>query len=159
MMCGHQYAVGVVAAAAVIQTGCGGNPYGAVPVSGRVTVGGQKPAAECEIFFVPAPHGDTDEKAFRPRPTVALSDLDGAFVVSSFKEGDGLLPGTYDVRVECWKTRPQESEDGKPAVKGVSIVPSGYAAPGLTVAAGSSPVRYDIDLPTVAAASGKEGAR
>lgn len=158
-MSGHQHAVWVVAAAAVIQAGCGGNPYGAVPVSGRVTVGGQKPAGECEVFFVPAPHGDTNATALRPRPTVALSDLDGAFVVSSFKEGDGLLPGTYDVRVECWKTRPQESEDGKPAVKGVSLVPSGYAAPQLTVTAGSSPVRYDIDLPAVAAALGKDWAR
>ncbi|MGB8853308.1 MAG: hypothetical protein WCC69_07070 [Pirellulales bacterium] len=88
-----------------------------------------------------------------------MSDLDGAFVVSSFKQGDGLLPGTYDVRVECWKTRPQGSEDGKPAVKGVSIVPSGYAPPQLTVSAGSSPMRYDIELPAVAAPSGKRGAR
>lgn len=148
-----------VLAFALSVAGCGGNPYGAVPVSGRVTVAGQKPVAECELFFVPAPHGDLDASALRPRPTVALSDLDGAFVVSSFKEGDGLLPGTYDVRVECWRSRPQESEDGKPAVKGVSLVPPGYAAPQLTVSAGSGPMRYDIDLPAVAAPSGKGGAR
>ena len=147
----------VVAAAAVIQAGCGGNPYDTVPVSGRVTFDGREPAAECELYFVPSMAQEAQPQRFRPRPAVALSSLDGAFVVSSFKEGDGLLPGTYEVRVECWKTRPKESEDGKPAVKGVSHVPAGFTPPTLTVDPAQAAIRYDLEVPASVSPARKDG--
>lgn len=159
MMCPRQYAVCVVAAAAVIQAGCGGNPYGAVPVSGSVTFAGQRPPAECEIYFLPSAGSSAGTNALPPRPGRGLVNRDGVFTVSSFQEGDGLLPGTYDVRLECWRTPPQVSHDTPDIIKGVSFVPVAFTPPPLTVQPGQAAIRYDLDVPAPPSTSGKDGVR
>ena len=41
------------------------------------------------------------------RPALGEFDTDGRLTVTTFKKGDGLIPGTYKIGVECWKTPPQ----------------------------------------------------
>ena len=47
-------------------------------------------------------------------------DVDGTFEVTSFELGDGLVPGTYRVRIECWEQYPGDFRPG------VSYVPEKY---------------------------------
>ena len=64
------------------------------------------------------------------------------------REGDGLLPGTYEVRLVCWRTPPNANHEGGPDIVGVSFLPVGFSAPSLTIGPGSwRAVRYDLDVP------------
>ena len=76
------------------------------------------------------------------RPAHANFSKDGEFSVTSFDEGDGLIPGTYRVRIECWKEKPKD--DGTP---GVSWVKSGFQVPDLVVASGSDTIEREYDVP------------
>lgn len=128
-------------------SGCARSPYGTVPVSGRVTFAGRNPPAACELYFTPVPDASARQSA-PVRAGRALASADGSFVVSSFREGDGLLPGAYDVRLVCWRTPPVWSHDGKPDVGGVSFVPVAFAPRALVIDSGSrKTVRYDLDVP------------
>jgi hypothetical protein len=138
--------VGAIALVAVA-VGCSSRPYGTVPVRGRVTFSGKQPPARCEVYFVPVETEQETEVSFAPRPAVGYADATGAFEVTSFRPGDGLLPGTYEVRIECWRATPQTEHgvaSGRPAT---SFVPAGFQPPRLVVPAeGRSSVRYDIDV-------------
>lgn len=139
----------VVAVALVaVAVGCSSRPYGTVPVHGRVTFGGKQPPARCEVYFVPVATEEGPETPFVPRSGVGYADATGAFEVTSFRNGDGLLPGTYEVRVECRHARPQ-AEHGHPGeMPGMSFVPDDFTAPQLDVPAGASSLQYEIDVPS-----------
>ena len=54
------------------------------------------------LFFAPSEPAE----GFPRRPGTADFNEDGEFEASSFKTGDGLLPGKYVVNVECWEVPP-----------------------------------------------------
>jgi hypothetical protein len=77
---------------------------------------------------------------------MAKFKADGAYVVTTYDPGDGLLPGTYSVAIECYETPP--NMEGKP-VK--SFIDKKYMSPDtsgfeLSVDPKSRPVVYDILL-------------
>jgi hypothetical protein len=116
--------------------GCGSGPK-TIPVQGKVTFGGKHCPAAGKIYFLPvsSPSGTPG------RPGQALFDKDGQFRADSLKLGDGLLPGTYHVRIECWKKIPSES------AKGESYIPNNYNPPDVVVdpgAGGSVTVNFNI---------------
>src|SRR6056297_2940471 len=79
--------------------GCGNsNRPTTVPVRGMITVDGETPAYPGALFFAPLEVAE----GYPKRGGRALFDTDGAFAATSFNEGDGLVPGTYRVRVESW---------------------------------------------------------
>lgn len=120
--------------------GCGSR--GLVPVEGRVTFAGQPPPAGGYVFFVPL---DTAAKGdgTGPRSGTAMFMQDGAFTVTTFKNGDGLRPGRYEARVECARPRASGALEGD----GGSVVPPGFKPPEVTVQASSfGPLRVDIDV-------------
>lgn len=123
----------------VLLAGCGPRGPETVPVHGRVTFeGGACPAAGT-VYFTPveAPAG------LPLRPASGNFETDGTFTVSSFETSDGLVPGKYRVRVECWKQPP--GDDGTP---GVAYVKAGYEAPDLVVEPGTrGPVKVEYDVP------------
>jgi hypothetical protein len=80
-----------VAALAVICTGCDDRPY-RVPVSGQVLIDGQ-PLEYGFIQIIP-------ENA---RPAYAELDSEGRFTLTSWDEGDGVVPGEHIVRVSSNK--------------------------------------------------------
>jgi hypothetical protein len=82
------------------------------------------------------------------RPATGEFDTDGTLTVTTFKKGDGLLPGTYKVAVSCWEIPPRM---GSP-VAAKSYVPTRYrsaASSGfeVTVSPGQSRVEVNIDIP------------
>ena len=77
---------------------------------------------------------------------MAKFEVDGAYRATTFDPGDGLLPGTYTVAVECYETPP--NMEGKP-IK--SYIPEKYISPTtsglqLTVEPKSKPVVFNLEL-------------
>jgi hypothetical protein len=60
-------------------------------------------------------------EGFPGRPGMATFEEDGSFTVQTFEPGDGLMPGRYAVKAECWKEAPGM---GRP--RGVSYLPDRY---------------------------------
>jgi hypothetical protein len=111
-----------------------------VPVRGVVTFDGQACPGPGGLRFMPV----TVQEGLPRRPGRAAFDKDGRFEVTSFREGDGLVPGTYRVQVECWQVEPAQ---GTP---GVSFIAADYAAPDLVVAEDEREVKADYDVPAAA---------
>lgn len=92
----------VLACIAVTAWGCGGNPHGTVKVSGQVTIDGAPPPGPGTLSFTVVTPAD----GFPSRPAMAKFGVDGIYQVTSFQPGDGLVPGSYTVGVECYETPP-----------------------------------------------------
>ncbi len=98
------------------------------------------------MLIVPA--GQHDSPA---GPAIFLQD--GTFRAGTFKPGDGLRPGTYEVRLECSIATSKDHDGG-----GRSLVPSDFTPPDLVVpSTGSRPVRYDVDVRQAEVWSGTGG--
>jgi len=122
--------------------GCGsGSSLPLVPVSGVVTFSGGPPPKEGLVVFSQLPGSGV--KGLPNRPGRATFGADGKFVATTFQPGDGLLPGKYQVRVEC--------VDGVPEVNipwdAISFVPSTYQPPELVVEEGKGPIEVSYDVP------------
>ena len=124
--------------------GCGSSGPRAVPVHGKITLGGGTWPKEGVLYFTstePAP-------GFTRHPGKAKFEKDGTFVVSSAGVGDGLYPGKYGVAVECWETPPSMDPKAPPR-RGVadrkfeSAQSSGLT---LDVPVGSGPINVDFDV-------------
>jgi hypothetical protein len=106
-----------VLALTVLNVGCGSRgPFKYVLVSGKVSYDDGSPIpGGCKVVFTSqdaAPVGS----AF-PRPGIANVDAQGVFdCVTSYKFGDGLVPGKHKVVIQAANER-----DGKP------VVPKEYA--------------------------------
>jgi hypothetical protein len=136
---------GLLLVAAV--TGC--NSKGLVPVEGRVTFAGKEPRTVGYLYFVPREMStDKLKDTSGPLPASGQFGADGTFRGTTFEDGDGVRPGTYEVRVEC---------DGRPAANlspeqahdapRPSLVPRRFSPPDLVVpVSGPRPVRYDLDV-------------
>lgn len=126
---------------AAVLAGCADGPR-CVPVSGRVTLDGGPVPGPGFVYFNTAATGEGGAS----RPGTAEFDAEGNYRATTFAAGDGLLPGRYVIRVDCWQTPP--NMEGKPVV---SFLPTRYqdaARSGLelVVPADARPVRYDIEL-------------
>ena len=97
-----------VAMAAATAAGCSKSEPGLVPVRGKITLDGGPWPHEGSMIFTPEGGGP----ASRSRPAGARFSTDGAFVATSFAEGDGLFPGTYKISVECWEAEPKMANNG-----------------------------------------------
>jgi hypothetical protein len=85
-------------ATVVLLTGCGPqSPFEYVPVSGKVTYEDGSPVTVGKVFFVPdAPPKD----GMHPRTATADLNADGTFAsVTSYKPGDGIVPGKHKVAI------------------------------------------------------------
>ena len=115
---------------------CGPGRPTTIPVTGTVTFGGKAPPAEGAIYFAPLEPAPGYDK----RPGRARFGTDGLFAATSFEDGDGLLPGTYRVSIECWKSPPLMGAAGN------SHVPPDFTPPELAVPASGRMV-YDVNVP------------
>lgn len=100
--------------ACVVQSGCGSNYPDTVPVSGHISLDGGEWPSEGALIFNPI---KTAEGSSR-RSGTAHFDTAGNFTVKSWDNKEGIVPGTYKIRVECWKVPPTAS--GPPAVSYVA---------------------------------------
>jgi hypothetical protein len=121
--------------------GCSDNALGLVPVSGKVTFAGQPPPKGGTITFNPI----TVQEGLPRRPGTAQFDQDGTFTVTSFKKGDGLVPGTYHPRVACWKAPPDSNDPS--SFERLNYVPKDFEPEPILVEAGADSVDVTINVP------------
>ena len=82
--------------------GCSQKGPQVVPAEGIITFGGGPwPKAGASFFVV-----DSPSPGLPSRPAMGEFDTNGKLTVTTFKTGDGLLPGKYKIGVECWETAP-----------------------------------------------------
>jgi hypothetical protein len=89
------------------------------------------------VYFAPVEVAE----GFPRRPGRGRFDRDGEFIITSFSESDGLVPGTYRVRVECWKNVPTMGSLGE------SYVAADYQLTTVEVAAGAGTLEVSLDVP------------
>lgn len=104
--CAHarnEAVVFVVAWCAIWTTGCGSNRPETIPVCGKVTLEHGDWPTNGTLFFLPI----QPASGYPRRPATAEFAEDGSFdSATSWRHGDGVVPGRYKVYVECWKVRP-----------------------------------------------------
>jgi len=127
----------------LIIAGCGRAGPEIVPTRGKVTLDGGAWPKPGVIYFTPLKPAE----GFPRRPGTGHFDTDGTFTVTTLDPGDGLIPGTYRIAVECWEVWPEEKPPGK------SYVAEPYTSPArsgleLTVEPGTrGPVEVKHDIP------------
>ncbi len=102
--------------------GCSDGRPTRIPVSGTITFDGGPPPKDGTIYFNPVEPAE----GFPRRGAYAKFDGNGNYSASSFNEGDGLVPGSYKVKIECSQgefTMEQSNAGQQPA----SLVPPAYA--------------------------------
>ena len=84
--------------------GCTPAKLDIVPVQGQITYGGGDWPNGGNLYFQPK-----SAAANLPmRPGVATFNADGKFVAKTGQR-NGLVPGTYAMRIECWEVAPKMS--------------------------------------------------
>lgn len=82
----------------IVLTGCrGSNEYETTPVSGIVSCQG-KPVANATVNFTPLPEAGRPAGQ-RGRVALGLTDNDGRFTLTTYKDGDGAIVGRHTVTV------------------------------------------------------------
>jgi hypothetical protein len=109
-------------------------------VTGRVTFNGGPPPNVGHIAFSLVP--GTGAEGLPYRPGSALFGTDGQFVVDSFAKGDGLLPGTYNVRITCLSGPPSSGP-----LESLSYVPLDWAPEELVITGEEESVAVEYDVP------------
>jgi hypothetical protein len=106
--------------------GCGGDSVAeTAEVSGVVLYKGQ-PVAGAEVNFRPK----------EGHPATGRTGPDGRFVLTTYEEGDGAVPGTHTVTVQLF---PEEALPGMEAeTSGAAAIPEKYADPA------SSPLTQEV---------------
>lgn len=129
----------------VASIGCNSNKMPTVPVRGRVTFAGGPPPTRGTITFMP--HSGSSPAGLPAKPGSAQFDADGGFVVTSFGEGDGLLPGTYGVSISCIKDY-QNLGVNPDSVAVRDYVPQDFRPEDLVVAEGQEAIEVTYDVPS-----------
>lgn len=124
----------------LIAVGCEKSGPPTIRVEGRVTFEGQPPPKPGKIVFAPI----EVDAGFPRRHGTAKFDANGDFTVTSFSEGDGLIPGRYRADIKCWKKSPTPA-----TLISDNYVPPSYKPPELVVKAdqaGTIHIEYDVPL-------------
>ncbi len=120
--------------------GCDRSLPDMIPVRGTVTFNGGPPPAEGVVVFAPI----TAAEGFNKRPGTGNFDTSGKYSATSFEGANGLVPGTYTVRVMCYRVAPTMEDP-----TGVSYVPVGFSK---NLVVDDSLKGFDIDVPLAEAA-------
>ena len=123
-----------------VLAGCGGSNMPLVPVTGQVTFAGAACPAPGQITYSPAAGSSTPT-----RPASAKFDTDGKYAATSFKEGDGLLPGTYRVTITCYNGLPDPRNPD--SLSDINFVPKEFRPDDLVVQEGQEPIEVNYDVP------------
>jgi hypothetical protein len=121
--------------------GCSRSDHPLATVRGTVTFDGGACPAPGRVIFQPQSATDGAPR----RPGRGLFTEDGQFEATTFVEGDGLLPGTYLVEVQCDKGQP-DMRSADP-FGDISFVAPGYKPQEIVVQAGTPIADLEIDVP------------
>jgi len=81
-------------------TGCGSGGPTTIPIRGEVLYNGQ-PLQDGIVCYLPKQPGIA-------RQATGRVQSDGSFVLTTFKNADGVVPGEYDIVVYAYKPHPGE---------------------------------------------------
>ena len=126
--------------ACILTTGCSDRGMPTTKVSGKITFNGGPPPETGTIAFSLVP--GTGKKELPYRPGSSPFGTDGKFVVNSFAKGDGLLPGTYKVRITCLSGPPSMGPLEK-----LSYVPLDWTPDELVIIGDEGSVSVEYDVP------------
>ncbi len=130
-----------------LTTGCGERLPEVVPVYGTVTWKG-RPLVDGTVMLHPKHPADGQPR----RPATGLLDEQGMYRVSTFRTGDGAMPGEYYVLVHSYLSQPSNAGDDDSTVpQYVWRIPERHGDPDrcgrvLEVPRRSRPIEYNIDL-------------
>jgi hypothetical protein len=113
-----------------------------VPVTGEVTFAGGPPPARGTITFAPIEAAEGLPR--RPGSGQFQSD-DSTYEITSFRPGDGLLPGRYAVNITCYTGIPSSSVPG--SYDALNAVPRDWQPEELVIEMDSDPVEVNYDVP------------
>jgi hypothetical protein len=132
---------GLWMASLFLVAGCGkSDGVALVPVSGKVTIAGEAPTRGGSITFTVVEPAE----GYPSRPGSARFAEDGTFEAMSFKEGDGLVPGTYNAVIEYYEGAP--SDDDPTSFDRLNMVPKDFR-PEVVVDAAAGSVEANFDVP------------
>ena len=131
----------LVTALVLVCTGCGADGMSTVPVNGKITFNGGPCPAEGTIAFSPV----SVEEGLPRRPGTAEFKQDGEFHATSFRPGDGLLPGTYRVLISCWTGEPSNNDPS--SYERLNCVPRDYKPEEIIVERSAEDVEIVINVP------------
>jgi len=130
----------------LVLAGCGEGLPPTVPVSGQVSWQG-KPLGSGRIVFYPQEIAE----GLSRRPAIAELDRQGRFQLSTFRTGDGVVPGAYHVCVFSYTSDQTTAEDDVSIPETIWRIPARYGDPqqsGLTaeIPSGSEPLSLNFEL-------------
>lgn len=94
------YLLGLIAL--LMSMGCNSSDVPTREVRGVVTFAGGLPPKAGELTFAPL----SATAGLPRRPAKGSFDAEGHFKLTTFQEGDGIIPGTYSVYIACWREKP-----------------------------------------------------
>ena len=118
--------------------GCGGGSD-VVPVTGQVVFHSRDLPQVARLTFVPV-EGTSGGGAIRP--SGAKMEPDGTYRVKPYQGVEGLLPGTYEVRVSYYDLRP-----GGDRNREADWTEYTHEAGELVVEPGSGAIEHDVEVP------------
>lgn len=121
--------------------GCG-DRFPMVEVNGIVTFDGGPPPDTGSVIFNPT----TVAEGMPNRAGRADFSSDGRFVVTSFKEGDGLVPGEYVAEVICVSGPPKPG--AKDPYGDVNYIAPEYEPETVVVDADDGSISLTLDVPS-----------
>lgn len=123
--------------------GCSKDPLQKVHVHGKVTFDGQACPGPGRVTFSPI-----EVAAGMPnRMGSGKFDTNGEYEATSFRPGDGLVPGRYKVGVACFDSSMLSGAPGDEEFLRASYVRESFQPPELVVEPGSGPIEFDLDVP------------
>ncbi len=122
--------------------GCSKSALPVVPVHGKVMFDGGHPPKPGSITFTPIKVAE----GLPNRPGTADFGENGEFRVTSFRENDGLVPGTYHAAIECWMRNPYASDPT--TFERFNYVPKDYQPPVVSVSADAGQVEVNFEVPS-----------
>jgi hypothetical protein len=126
--------------AIIVVAGCNSSSLPTKRVEGQITFKGELPPKPGEIYFAAVESFDNLPR----RPASGTFDTSGRFTLTSFTLDDGLLPGTYQANVVCWREPPTLATK-----LSANYVPPDFR-PEFTIRSDASePVVLEIDVPRI----------
>jgi len=132
----------ILALAPSLLSGCSDGPQ-TIPVTGNIRFAGGPPPANGTITFMPV-----EAKAGMPRRpgTGKFDPEDSTYEVTTFKPGDGLIPGRYAVNISCYTSPPSSAKPESFVVN--NAVPEDWQPEEVAVEEDSDDLELDFDVPS-----------
>jgi hypothetical protein len=120
-------AVEIAVLVAVFVAGCGSSGTGTIPIRGEVLFNGAPMlnVPQGVVRYMPRRPDSGRQASGRIRP-------DGSFVLTTFKNADGVVPGEYDVVISAYSSQPLSREQVESSGGGAPprlIIPKKYIDP------------------------------